>query len=101
MIYLVVLIRCWLTARTTKEEMRGRLVTKAGKSTAINQHMRRHRGHCFNDMFTSLVEARWRWTLVFFFGSFYFSWIVFTAAYWVIIYNHGDLGKSITSLGNY
>ncbi|XP_039435713.1 inward rectifier potassium channel 2-like [Culex pipiens pallens] len=43
------------------------------------------------DMFTTLVDARWRWTLMVFALGFVGSWLFFALLYWFISYAHGDL----------
>ncbi|XP_058129114.1 G protein-activated inward rectifier potassium channel 3-like [Anopheles ziemanni] len=42
------------------------------------------------DIFTTLVDAQWRWTLLVFALGFVGSWLLFGALYWLISYSHGD-----------
>ncbi|XP_055609819.1 ATP-sensitive inward rectifier potassium channel 12-like [Uranotaenia lowii] len=46
------------------------------------------------DMFTTLVDARWRYTLMVFAMGFVLSWLFFGAVYWFICYAHGDLEEA-------
>lgn len=45
------------------------------------------------DMFTTLVEMRWRWTLSCFVLTFFLSWTIFALIWWLIAYAHGDLDE--------
>lgn len=43
------------------------------------------------DIFTTLVDSQWRWTLVVFALSFVLSWLGFAVIWWLIAVTHGDL----------
>lgn len=43
------------------------------------------------DLFTTLVDARWRWTLFVFCMSFLLSWFGCGVVWYLIAYTHGDL----------
>ncbi|OAD53390.1 ATP-sensitive inward rectifier potassium channel 12 [Eufriesea mexicana] len=43
------------------------------------------------DIFTTLVDAQWRWTLLVFSMNFLLSWLGFALIWWLIAYSHGDL----------
>lgn len=43
------------------------------------------------DIFTTLVDAQWRWTLLVFALSFLISWAFFGCIWWIIAYAHNDL----------
>lgn len=43
------------------------------------------------DIFTTLVDMRWRWTCLIFAIGFFGSWTVFAFWWWVIALMHGDL----------
>lgn len=42
------------------------------------------------DIFTTLVDAQWRWTMLVFALSFLITWALFAFVWWVIAYAHGD-----------
>lgn len=42
-------------------------------------------------MFTTLVDANWRWTLTVFAGAHMLSWLMFAVVYWLVFFVHGDL----------
>ncbi|KAM4531356.1 LOW QUALITY PROTEIN: inward rectifier potassium channel 16-like [Odontesthes bonariensis] len=44
----------------------------------------------FMDIFTTLVEIRWRVVLLFFFLSYILSWLFFGLCYWLIAHANGD-----------
>lgn len=43
------------------------------------------------DIFTTLVDSQWRWTLFVFALSFVLSWLGFGVVWWLIAVTHGDL----------
>ena len=43
------------------------------------------------DIFTTLVDSQWRWTLIVFSLSFVLSWLLFAVIWWLIAVTHGDL----------
>lgn len=43
------------------------------------------------DIFTTLVDSQWRWTLIVFALSFVLSWLGFAVIWWLIAVTHGDL----------
>ncbi|GLH06099.1 CLUMA_CG011858, isoform B [Gryllus bimaculatus] len=43
------------------------------------------------DIFTTLVDTQWRWTLLVFALSFILSWLGFATLWWLIAFTHGDL----------
>lgn len=43
------------------------------------------------DIFTTLVDAQWRWTLLVFALNFILSWLGFAVIWWLIVFTHGDL----------
>lgn len=53
--------------------------------------MAKRRRKYLQDIFTTLVDAQWRWTLLVFALNFILSWLVFAIIWWLIAYTHGDL----------
>jgi potassium inwardly-rectifying channel subfamily J len=45
---------------------------------------------CLQDVFTTMVDMQWRYTLLAFVASFLVSWLVFAVIWWFISYVHGD-----------
>lgn len=50
----------------------------------------------FSDMWTTLIEVKWRWALLVFSMGFILSWLFFSIIYFCIIFTHGDLDYSGT-----
>ncbi|XP_063831146.1 G protein-activated inward rectifier potassium channel 2-like isoform X2 [Ostrinia nubilalis] len=50
-----------------------------------------HKIRFFTNWFMSMVEGRWRWTLLNFFLAFTGNWLTFGFIYWCIAMSHGDL----------
>lgn len=42
------------------------------------------------DLYTTLVDAKWRWTLLIFTVGFFLSWFIFALLWWLIMFAHGD-----------
>ncbi|PSN50748.1 Inward rectifier potassium channel 2 [Blattella germanica] len=51
----------------------------------------KRRRRYLQDIFTTLVDAQWRWTLLVFALNFLLSWLGFAIIWWLIVYSHGDL----------
>ena len=71
---------------------RGRIMAKKhrriiGKNGACNihfEHVEKRRLRMVFDMFTTLLEAQWRYIFLFFFFTFCFTWIVFALIWWAL-----------------
>lgn len=50
----------------------------------------KRRRRYLQDIFTTLVDAQWRWTLMVFALNFLLSWLGFAVIWWFIAYMHGD-----------
>ena len=48
----------------------------------LHQHHRRY----FHDLFTTVIDAKWRWISVLFSSSFILSWLFFGTIWWLIFY---------------
>lgn len=53
--------------------------------------MAKRRRRYMQDIFTTLVDAQWRWTILIFAMSFILTWAAFAGVWYVIAYAHGDL----------
>lgn len=42
------------------------------------------------DIFTTLVDIKWRWTIFVFALNFILSWLIFAVLWYLIAYSHGD-----------
>lgn len=51
----------------------------------------------FRDIFTTMIEMKWRWLIIFFTLSFLLSWLFFAALYYLVMYIHHDFDHQIAS----
>lgn len=71
--------------------MNHRVVHKNGEFNVEKCSINRHGFGCVFNCFVTFVDARWRWTLLYFFMGFTGDWLFFALVYWFISYTHGDL----------
>lgn len=57
----------------------------------IQKKIAQRRIRFLQDIFTTLVDSQWRWTLMVFALSFVLSWLGFAVIWWLIAFTHGDL----------
>uniref|UniRef100_A0A182M8P4 Uncharacterized protein n=1 Tax=Anopheles culicifacies TaxID=139723 RepID=A0A182M8P4_9DIPT len=69
---------------------RKRAVFKNGYCNVSATKVPHQRLRFLQDIFTTLVDAQWRWTLLVFALGFVGSWVTFAGLYWLISYTHGD-----------
>nr|XP_045596108.1 ATP-sensitive inward rectifier potassium channel 12-like isoform X3 [Procambarus clarkii]XP_045596109.1 ATP-sensitive inward rectifier potassium channel 12-like isoform X3 [Procambarus clarkii] len=77
--------------RISSKKMRKRVVQKNGECNVSPSNVAKRRRRYLQDIFTTLVDIQWRWTLLVFAMSFISSWLLFAVVWWVIAYTHGDL----------
>uniref|UniRef100_A0A1Y9IV43 Inwardly rectifying k+ channel n=1 Tax=Anopheles minimus TaxID=112268 RepID=A0A1Y9IV43_9DIPT len=75
----------------TTRKYRRRAILKNGDCNIVLSKVSRQRLRFLQDIFTTLVDAQWRWTLLVFAFSFIGSWLFFGAIWWLIAFTHGDL----------
>lgn len=68
-----------------------RALFKNGDCNIVLANVSKLRRRYLQDLFTTLVDARWRWTLFVFCMSFLLSWLGFGVGWYLIAYTHGDL----------
>ncbi|XP_041978729.1 G protein-activated inward rectifier potassium channel 3-like isoform X2 [Aricia agestis] len=78
-------------ARYAARRMRKRVIFKHGDCNVVQWNVAKRRRRYLQDIFTTLVDAQWRWTLMVFALSFILSWLLFALIWWLIIFTHGDL----------
>ncbi|CAD1478535.1 unnamed protein product, partial [Heterotrigona itama] len=82
--------------RFSSRRIRKRVVFKHGDCNVVQGNVAKRRRRYLQDIFTTLVDAQWRWTLLVFSMNFLLSWLGFALIWWLIAYSHGDLDP-----GNY
>ncbi|XP_050542567.1 G protein-activated inward rectifier potassium channel 3-like [Daktulosphaira vitifoliae] len=70
---------------------RRRALGKNGVFNVNRVNVSKLRRRYLQDLFTTLVDAQWRWTLFVFCMSFLLSWFTFGVVWYLIAYTHGDL----------
>merc|ERR1719430_336621 len=68
-----------------------RVVLKGGMTNVSYKNISKKKRRYFSDLYTTLLDSDWSYCIVMFTTSFYGSWIIFGALYYLIIYAHGDL----------
>ncbi|XP_034933941.1 G protein-activated inward rectifier potassium channel 3 isoform X2 [Chelonus insularis] len=77
--------------RFSSKRVRKRVVFKHGDCNIVQGYVAKRRRKYLQDIFTTLVDAQWRWTLLVFSMNFLLSWLGFAMIWWLIVYSHGDL----------
>ncbi|XP_014261724.1 G protein-activated inward rectifier potassium channel 3-like isoform X2 [Cimex lectularius] len=83
--------------RFSSRRVRRRVVFKHGDCNVVQGNVAKRRRRYLQDIFTTLVDAQWRWTLLVFALNFLLSWLGFAVIWWLVLYTHGDLDPSIAS----
>lgn len=68
-----------------------RYMQKDGRFPVVFQKAPGHWSPYLADIFTTLVELRWRVVFLFFLLSYVLSWLLFGLIYWLIAYINGDI----------
>ncbi|XP_034830952.1 ATP-sensitive inward rectifier potassium channel 12 isoform X2 [Maniola hyperantus] len=82
-------------ARYAARRVRKRVIFKHGDCNVVQWNVAKRRRRYLQDIFTTLVDAQWRWTLLVFALSFILSWLLFALIWWLIIFTHGDLNPPV------
>merc|ERR1719348_206743 len=67
-----------------------RVVLKDGFTNVTYKNISKKRRRYISDLYTTLLDSSWSWCFVMFSTSFYGSWLLFGALYYMICYMHGD-----------
>ncbi|KAK0161782.1 hypothetical protein PV327_008196 [Microctonus hyperodae] len=70
-----------------------RAVLKNGECNILQSRISRRSLRFLQDIFTTLVDTQWRWTLLCFTLSFVLSWLGFAVIWWLIAFTHGDFDE--------
>ena len=76
--------------RWYSKRVRRRLVYKNGECNISHANIKKRKQRYLADIFTTLVDMRWRWNLLIFVLAFTLSWMVFALIWWLICFAHGD-----------
>ncbi len=79
-----------LRGREFAKRQRQRLVHKEGELNISNTKVDQKKQKYLIDIFTTMLETKWRYNLLIFGMGFVISWLFFAFIWWVIMYAHGD-----------
>lgn len=82
-------LRKWIGNKYSR--VRKRVIFKNGEVNLSQTNISKLKRRYLADIFTTLVDIQWRWTLLVFSLSFILSWLFFAIVWWSIGYFHGDL----------
>ncbi|XP_061413210.1 G protein-activated inward rectifier potassium channel 1 [Lethenteron reissneri] len=78
---------------------RQRFVEKNGHCNVQNGSIGSDTSRYLSDLFTTLVDLKWRWNMFIFVLTYTVAWLFMASMWWFIAYSRGDLDK--THDGNY
>jgi potassium inwardly-rectifying channel subfamily J len=76
--------------RQYSKRLRRRLVYKNGEVNISHTNIKKRKRRYLADIFTTLVDIKWRWNLLLFIAAFILSWLIFAMIWWLICFSHGD-----------
>ncbi|XP_043938800.1 ATP-sensitive inward rectifier potassium channel 11-like [Protopterus annectens] len=79
--------------RYRAKQRKARFVAKNGTCNVAHKNIR-EQGRFLLDVFTTLVDLKWHYTLLIFTMSFLCSWLLFGMIWWLIAFAHGDLDQN-------
>ena len=77
----------WLLPRLNER----RLVCKNGECNISRVNIDKRGRRFLADIFTTMVDIKWRWNLLIFTMAFTISWIIFALVWWLVAFSHQDL----------
>merc|ERR1719427_1957291 len=80
---------------------RKRVVMKGGITNVTYKNISKKKRCFFSDLYTTLLDSSWTFSVIMFSASFYGSWLFFGSLYFLICYLHGDfLEENLPNSGN-
>ncbi|XP_053326729.1 G protein-activated inward rectifier potassium channel 1 [Spea bombifrons] len=73
---------------------RQRFVEKNGRCNVQHGNLGSETSRYLSDLFTTLVDLKWRWNLFIFILTYTVAWLFMASMWWVIAYIRGDLNKA-------
>ncbi|CAL1599459.1 unnamed protein product [Knipowitschia caucasica] len=89
--YQVVNTNQGMTFSAPVKKKRQRFVEKNGRCNVQHGNLGGDRSRYISDLFTTLVDLKWRWNLLIFILTYTVAWLVMASMWWVIAYIRGDL----------
>ena len=79
------------TTAAYKKQQQKRLFFKNGNINISRSNITKRRRRYLTDLFTTLIDLKWRYNIMVFAFGFVASWLFFAASWYMISYLHGDL----------
>ncbi|XP_036395992.1 G protein-activated inward rectifier potassium channel 1 [Megalops cyprinoides] len=73
------------------KKKRQRFVEKNGRCNVQHGNLGGETSRYISDLFTTLVDLKWRWNLLIFILTYTIAWLVMASMWWIIAYIRGDL----------
>ncbi|KAG7261446.1 hypothetical protein CRUP_036431 [Coryphaenoides rupestris] len=70
---------------------RQRFVEKNGRCNVQHGNLGGETSRYISDLFTTLVDLKWRWNMLIFILTYTVAWLVMASMWWIIAYIRGDL----------
>nr|XP_023691316.1 G protein-activated inward rectifier potassium channel 1-like isoform X2 [Paramormyrops kingsleyae] len=75
------------------KKKRQRFVDKNGRCNVQHGNLGGETSRYISDLFTTLVDLKWRWNLLIFILTYTVAWLVMASMWWIIAYIRGDLNQ--------
>ncbi|XP_068119342.1 G protein-activated inward rectifier potassium channel 1-like [Hyperolius riggenbachi] len=73
---------------------RQRFVDKNGRCNVQHGNLGGETSRYLSDLFTTLVDLKWRWNLLIFILTYTVAWLVMASMWWMIAYIRGDINRN-------
>ncbi|KAL3051473.1 G protein-activated inward rectifier potassium channel 1-like [Trematomus bernacchii] len=91
--YQVVNTNQGITFSAQVKKKRQRFVEKNGRCNVQHGNLGGETSRYISDLFTTLVDLKWRWNLLIFILTYTVAWLVMASMWWVIAFIRGDLSN--------
>ncbi|XP_028832796.1 G protein-activated inward rectifier potassium channel 1 [Denticeps clupeoides] len=81
-------------AAQEKKKKRQRFVDKNGRCNVQHGNLGGETSRYLSDLFTTLVDLKWRWNLFIFILTYTVAWLFMASMWWVIAFIRGDLNQA-------
>ncbi|XP_072417699.1 G protein-activated inward rectifier potassium channel 1-like isoform X3 [Chiloscyllium punctatum] len=76
------------------KKKRQRFVDKNGRCNVQHGNLGGETSRYISDLFTTLVDLKWRWNLLIFILTYTIAWLVMASMWWIIAYIRGDINQT-------
>ena len=67
-----------------------RLINKSGELKVLPKNVPRKMRRYLSDIFTTMIDLRWKWVIFIFVSSYIISWVLFGFIWWLVAYLRGS-----------